>query len=297
MDMEYTDLFTRVEIPEAKRKLLPADLPLMLGSCFTDNIGERFIRCGWDACVNPCGVLYNPASMADVIRQALAPEPDLCMAAYDGRWFSWLMSGKFSSEDLTEAQQLIRQALAVLGQRIRKTKVVIITAGTVWCYYLKSDDRVVGNCHKVHPQTFYRNRLTYDETCDSLVRIISIIRHENPDVRFIFTVSPIRHFKDGAAENTLSKATLHCAVHQLAEEVEGVEYFPAYEIMMDELRDYRFYAPDRLHPSDVAVDYIWERFCDTYISGKDREQMRMAEKEWRRSQHRPIMVMASRNPG
>lgn len=287
--MQYENLFTKVEIPISSYPIRPTDHPVLLGSCFTDNIGERFLRSGYNVCVNPCGVLYNPVSIANIIDMALEQVREPMLAEMNNRWFSWSMSTKFSAQHKEEASKLIENALEHLHNSIYASNVMIITLGTAWVYMLDETGTVVGNCHKAPAEIFSRKRLSEQKILLRLSDVVKRVREHKPAMRFIFTVSPIRHFKDGAVENTLSKAVLHCALNSLVQKNDGVEYFPAYEIMIDELRDYRFYATDRLHPSEVAVDYIWKRFCDTYVSATDLQSMREAEKIWKRSQHRRIV--------
>ena len=257
--MEFT---TKVQLIKPGFELSPQGQMLMMGSCFTDNIGARFRDAMWPVAVNPCGVQFNPASICRVLQRALSDcsmvEDEL--AERDGLWHSWLFDSHFSSTDKAEAIRNVNDALTQTRNALTQSSVIILTLGTSWVYRLVGTPDVVSNCHKFPSSQFERYRLTVDEVAAMLVQTVASIREINPEVRIIFTVSPIRHFKDGAHQNMLSKSTLLLAIDQVCQAVDRVDYFPAYEIVMDELRDYRFYAADMVHPSEVAIEYLWQRF-------------------------------------
>lgn len=265
---------------------------VLMGSCFTDEIGERLLRAGYPAEVNPCGVQYNPASIALLLRAAATGEmPESWLFEHDGRWRVWLMPQKFSAPDRATARAIAQQALRTLAQGLRKAQVLVITLGTAWVYQhqLPPYRGIVGNCHKVHPREFLRRRLSVEEATDRLLQSLEMVRDLNRDIKIIFTVSPIRHFKDGAHENTLSKATLHLACDVLANRLADTDYFPAWELLLDDLRDYRFYGPDMLHPSPTAVDYIWHHFQGRYFSPALQARLSEATRAARRAAHIPLL--------
>lgn len=263
--MEFT---TKVQLIKPGFELSPQGQMLMMGSCFTDNIGARFRDAMWPVAVNPCGVQFNPASICRVLQRALSdcPMVEDELVERDGLWHSWLFDSHFSSADKAEVIRNVNDALTQTRNALTQSSVIILTLGTSWVYRLVGTPDVVSNCHKFPSSQFERYRLTVDEVAAMLVQTIASIREINPEVRIIFTVSPIRHFKDGAHQNMLSKSTLLLAIDQVCQVVDRVDYFPAYEIVMDELRDYRFYAADMVHPSEVAIEYLWQRFREWCFS-------------------------------
>lgn len=251
-------------------------------------------ECGIRACVNPCGVQYNPVSIARLIEESFS---GVCsqdtLFEYDGRWRSWLLPTKHATLTKEEMAQAQQDACYELYTSLKRSRLLIVTFGTSWIYeHIPSATSpyagIVGNCHKVPAKEFERYRLPAEEIEDLWIPLLQKLM--KMDVRVIFTVSPIRHFKDGAHENTLSKATLHLAIDRLVEEFPNMcAYFPAYELLMDDLRDYRFYASDMLHPSPTAVEYIWQRFMQTYYDEAGADELRRRERELRRSRHRTIV--------
>lgn len=265
---------TKVEIPKADFQIGYASRILMLGSCFTENIGEKLTYFKFDADVNPCGIVYNPSSAARVLEILLEGKPftEDELMQYDCKWLSLLHHGCFSSSHRDTCLCQINERLTRAAERLKNTDLLVITFGTAWVFRYKRDGRIVSNCHKIPASEFERFRLEPGEIVTEYTALIHRLREVNPSLRVIFTVSPIRHWKDGAHGNQLSKSVLLLAIDSLVHRLEKVHYFPAYELVMDELRDYRFYAEDLLHVSPVTVEYIWERFRDTYM-GKDAFQL------------------------
>jgi len=266
---------------------------VMLGSCFTTEVGELLARAGVKCEVNPCGVMYNPASIAMLLECAMGEGlREEYFFEHDGRWRCWLMPTRFARPTVEECRRGCGQALATLRSALAEASTLIITLGTarVYTHTGLGYRGIVGNCHKVPAARFDCRRLTAAEIMELWQPLLRRLARFNPGLRVIYTVSPIRHFKDGARENTLSKATLHIATAALTEDspLES-DYFPAWELLMDELRDYRFYAADMLHPSPVAVEYIYRRFAARYYSEDARRLMAEAEARARREAHRTIM--------
>lgn len=241
---------------------------MMLGSCFAENMGSKFSYYKFDVDVNPCGIIYNPLSVANVLRLIVEgkqfEKSDLRQVG--GKWVSLYHHGAFSSTDPDECLRRINDRLTKATGELRTLDLLVITWGTAWVYRYTRENIVVSNCHKIPSQEFERSRLSVEDTVKEYLVLIGRLREINPGLRILFTVSPIRHWKDGAHGNQLSKATLLLAIDRLREELQHVYYFPAYEIVLDELRDYRFYADDMLHMSGFTVDYIWERFLYSFIS-------------------------------
>ncbi len=234
---------------------------------------------------NPFGTLFNPLSIATCMEVCLGNKA-LSMNHYqlhNGLWHSFLHHGRFSHADRATFEQHIAESIVAGKQALQAATTIIITFGTAWVY--ERNGEIVSNCHKLPEKEFTRRRLTVEEIVAVWSRLLQSPLLQSK--RVIFTVSPIRHVRDGLHENQVSKATLLLAIEQL-QTLSGVAYFPAYEIVLDELRDYRFFAEDMLHPSSVAVAYIWKRFTETYFSAPDQEQLRLQHKAWKHAQHCPL---------
>ncbi len=267
---------------------------LLLGSCFVENIGRELEALRFRTDLNPFGVLYNPASIAAALRRLLHPVPYKASDLFqrDGIYHSFDHHSRFSSPSGEDCLQMINGRLRTSGEGLYHVGRLIITFGTAYVYRLKSTGQVVANCHKLPEQSFLRTRLTAEEVTDEWKDLLPALWKANPSLKILFTVSPIRHWKDGAHANQLSKSTLLMAIEELRNLFpERTDYFPAYEIMMDELRDYRFYADDMIHPSPLAVRYIWERFGDHYFTEETRTVIKEVEEIERALSHKPF------NPG
>ena len=272
-------LQTIVDIAPSNRKIGYEDSILMTGSCFADSIGEQMVQRNLRVTCNPFGTLYNPLSIAQALTMTDMPE----LIEHDGLWHSMAHHGSFSRADRNEAEQVIRASIETMQKALREATVVIVTFGTAWVYEWKGE-RVVGNCHKLPESNFTRRRLTAEE----IVAAWKPLLKRYSDKHWVFTVSPIRHIKDGLHENQLSKATLLLAVEQLVNQSSNRQYFESFEILLDELRDYRFYADDLVHPSSLAVNYIWERFVDTFCTPQTKNEMNIQHKRWQFEHHRPL---------
>lgn len=270
-----------------------SDKIMMLGSCFTDNIGRQLENFGFDVCINPFGTLYNPVSILQSVRRLISEEPfteEDCidMGAGSGLICSFSHHTSFARKDRETFLEDACRSLEEARRYFRECNKLIITLGTSWCFRHIERDLIVSNCLKRPAQEFTRERLSLTETAEALREIVSICRDGRGGASkdIIFTVSPIRHFKDGAHGNQISKATLLLGIEEVLSE--GCAYFPAYEIVMDELRDYRFYAEDMCHPSQQTIDYIRERFLDWALAKEERLQLEENIRNYRRSCHRPL---------
>lgn len=263
---------------------------MMLGSCFAENMGGRFSYYKFDVDVNPCGIVYNPLSVANALRLVIEGKrfkgEDLFQVG--GKWASLFHHGAFSSTDQAVCLNRINERLERANRNLGALDLLVITWGTAWVYKYTKEGVVVANCHKIPSQEFERYRLSVEDIVAEYVPLIESLRQVNPGVRVVFTVSPIRHWKDGAHGNQLSKATLLLAIDQLQERLDHVYYFPAYEIVLDELRDYRFFADDMLHLSGFTIDYIWERLLYSYISPEVLGLMNQIGRINRGVAHRPF---------
>lgn len=288
--MEGLKLQTPVETGRSKVGVSLNDKIVILGSCFADNMGQKMVDLGFDVCLNPFGTLYNPVSVCNSVARLTSGIPfskDECvqMGAGAGLVCSFSHHTSFARRTEDEFLQVANASLKEASLRWKAASKVIITLGTAWIYeYLRSGE-TVSNCLKIDAKEFTRRRLYVRDTATLLMNMIA--RH--PEKEFIFTVSPIRHFKDGAHGNQISKSTLLLALDEvLAKFPERCEYFPAYEIVLDELRDYRFYAADMIHPSDQAVDYLWSRFVRFAMPESELPALDARRRELLRAQHRPI---------
>jgi len=274
-------LQTIVDIISSKWKIGYEDKILMLGSCFSDEIGAQMQQRNLHVTCNPFGTLYNPLSIANAINLQSSIS-NLQLVYHDGLWHSMSHHGSFSRADKEEAEVAVADSIKTMQQALQEATVIIVTFGTAWVYEL--DGEVVGNCHKLPESCFTRRRLCVDEIVAAWKPIIE----RYPDKHWIFTVSPIRHIKDGLHENQISKATLLLALEAISSQYSVVSYFPSYEIMLDELRDYRFYADDLVHPSSLAVSYIWERFVDTFCTPQTKNELVLQHKRWKHEHHIPL---------
>jgi len=262
----------------------------MLGSCFADSIGEQMSQRGLDVTVNPFGTLYNPLSIANAINFQLNDFSQLStfnsqlIIHHDGLWHSMAHHGSFSRPTKEETEQAVKASIETMQKVLSESSVIIVTFGTAWVYEMNGE--IVANCHKLPESSFTRRRLSVEEIVAAWQPIIA----HYPDKHWIFTVSPIRHIRDGLHENQLSKATLLMAVEKLTANSQRptADYFEAFEILLDELRDYRFYADDLVHPSSLAINYIWERFADTFCTPQTRNEMNIRLKQFKQTQHRPL---------
>jgi hypothetical protein len=286
-------LQTTLNIPQAGFSIGHDDPILLLGSCFADEMGSKLTENGFSVLSNPFGTLYNPASLAALLLRSVSErETTELFHADDGLWHSWMHHSRFSSPDKEELRQRISQATEQTARFLRTARVLIVTFGTAIIYRLKADGMLVANCHKQPDTLFRRERMSAYDIVDQWTMVLQLLHAVNPDLQVIFTVSPVRHKRDGMHVNQISKGILLVAVDELVERVKAdlrVDYFPAYEILLDELRDYRFYADDMVHPSSLAVEYIWQRFQETFMTAQTVEQCRQNRKAWLRQQHREII--------
>ena len=278
-------LYTTVHVTPSETKIGYGDKILLLGSCFADNIGAKFEEHYFQTTINPFGTLYNPASIAKAVLDMGYGPSGMGLVEHNGLWHSMMHHGSYSGVDKEEVIARCEESRIQMREALQQANVVIVTFGTAWVYEYEGE--VVANCHKLPANRFVRRRLTVNEIVDMWQPIIASM----PDKHWIFTVSPIRHVKDGLHENQVSKAILLQAVDRLtsiqSNSLMGSKsYFPSYEIMLDELRDYRFYAEDMVHPSAVAVDYIWQRFVETYMTTGTQQEMRILHQLWRDRHHR-----------
>jgi hypothetical protein len=263
---------------------------LLFGSCFAENISEKLSYFKFKNCVNPFGILFHPLAIESLITNSINNRnysaEDLFF--YNELWHSYETHSKLSSHSQKEVLKVLNTAINDTHDQLHKASHIVFTLGTSWVYRHIETDNIVASCHKVPQKKFQKELLTVDEVSESLQAIIRLIRSANPQTTIIFTVSPVRHLKDGFVENNQSKAHLLSAIHQNIEPRNQIHYFPAFEIMMDELRDYRFYAEDMIHPNQQAVDHIWYRFCQVWTSPETQLMMKEIESIQKGFDHKPF---------
>lgn len=284
--MQFT---TPTDIQPLSRRIGHDARLLVMGSCFAEHMGTRLQQIKWRAVVNPFGVLYNPLSIAEALGRLIDAHrygEDELAEFPDGGWNTWLHHSRYSHPDRREALDAINNSMEAAAGMLAQADWLVLTLGTAWVYRLKEDGRVVGNCHKVPEREFVRQRLSVDEIVETYVRLLDRLWSVNPGARVLLTVSPVRHLKDGLHGNQLSKATLLLAVDELCRRMpERCVYFPAYEVLMDELRDYRFYAEDMCHPTQQAVNYIRERFLNWALQSDEHSRLEENIRLHKRSCH------------
>ena len=283
-------LNTPVEIKPLEGRLTYRDSILFVGSCFADEIGRRCTERYFDTRVNPLGVLFNPCSISDCLGllEGYGINAEQCsfipedVIETSGGFCSFHHHGSMARPTAQEFLDNANRVLADASDFYYREGWVVVTLGTAFIYTDKESGNVVANCHKLPADRFERTMIDADQVYDALSQYVAA----RPQRQWIFTVSPVRHLSDGLHANTLSKATLHLGIEKLVNRYPNAHYFPAYEILMDELRDYRFYADDMMHPSAQAADYIFERFMDFVLADSDRPLLAEAEKVRGMMQHR-----------
>lgn len=280
---------TEINIDPAPLNIKHTDKTITMGSCFAENIGEYFSKYKFNVMKNPFGVLYNPVSILNAIvclkEKKLFSRDDLIYE--QSEWHSFYFHSDFSSHDADVCLKNINTKIHETSDFLSKASVIIITLGTSFVFRHKEKNIIVSNCHKIPPQQFEHFMLNQEETLNNLQAIVGTLKKINKNIGVIFTVSPIRHWKNGAVNNQLSKANLIVAVHETLKKNNNVFYFPSYEIMMDDLRDYRYYSEDLIHLNSVAVDYIWEKFRGTFFTNRTNILITQLDKIIRAAGHRP----------
>ena len=271
-DLSYTDRFQ------------------VMGSCFAENIGQRLRESGFNTVQNPFGVVYNPASIVRSLIRLMRSEPFQSeeLVLHEGLYHSFNHHGSFSGSEPEEVLKHINAAYWNAANSLKDTNRLILTLGTSWVYTLKDTDQVVSNCHKFPSGHFNHHRLSVDDIVDECTYAFDWLFQWNPELRIVLTVSPIRHQRDGFHANTISKSILLLAVEALVETFPQVCYYPSYELMMDDLRDYRFYADDMVHPSTLATNYIWDHFSESFFSKQTREMAKQVQQIRKAMEHRPF---------
>jgi len=285
------DFFTHIDISESFIDISYQDQILLFGSCFAESIGKRLNEYKFHVDINPFGVLYNPLSISTAISSLIKPidktKDDLFL--HNGLYHSFTHHSSFSAITETECLEKINHRIQISSANLKKANRLFITFGSAHVYLLKSNGEIVANCHKLPSRFFEIKRLSVTDIFEEWDRLLSSLFKINKQLNVIFTVSPIRYWKDGAHENQLSKSTLLLAIDEIQKHYPNqISYFPAYELLMDELRDYRFYAEDMCHPSVTAVQYIWERFIATYFNQPTQQLLMEVKNILKAIDHKPF---------
>lgn len=271
------------------------DRVALMGSCFTDHMSTRLHSMKFSVLENPNGIIFNPVSIEKAIESYINGKvySDNDLFYFNELWNSWSFHGKFSLPSQEDCLKGINDSVRHAHEFLKNANWLILTLGSSFVYELKDDamggaiGEVAANCHKVPANHFVHRMLSLQETAGSLQRSIDAIRSVNPSIKIIFTVSPVRHYREGLIENNRSKSTLHLAVHQILQANEQVFYFPSYELIIDDLRDYRFYAEDLVHPNHAATQYVWEKFSSSFIDEETNTLMTQLEQLRIGMLHRP----------
>ena len=279
---------------EANNPISYASKMVLLGSCFSENIGAQLDHFKFQTVQNPYGILFHPKAIktlvANAIHEKTYTQKDLVFQ--NERWHCFDAHSNLSALVKKNILSQLNKATAATNLALKEATHLLITLGTSWVYRETASQKIVANCHKISQKNFSKEILSVQEVTETLSEIIALIRSVNTKVNIIFTVSPVRHLKDGFIENTQSKSHLIAGIQTLlcSSKSTKLHYFPSYEIMMDELRDYRFYAEDLIHPNTTAIQYIWERFTTTWIDEKASEMMQEINTIQKGLSHRPFDI-------
>jgi lysophospholipase L1-like esterase len=281
---------TQVPIPTFNHPIDYSSRIVSLGSCFAVNIAEKFDYFKFQNTVNPFGILFHPLALEKFIgfavNKTLFTDSDIFF--HNERWHCFDAHSEISNSDKRTFLEELNSKIAASKISISDASHCIITLGTAWVYRNLESDAIVANCHKVPQKQFKKELLAIADITRSIRNIIQLLQQGNPQLQIIFTVSPVRHIKDGFVQNQQSKSHLIAALHEVLNDAENAVYFPSYEIMMDELRDYRFYSEDMLHPSKTAIDFIWERFTSAFLTDNARNLTTEVDSIQRALSHRPF---------
>lgn len=281
---------TEVPVKEASEKLYYQDSILLLGSCFSVHIHTKMNGLKFNTQSNPFGIVYNPLSLSSQLLRIVNNQTYTAkeLQFNNERWFSFDHHSDFSFTDKNECLTAINESVDLAHKQLKSAKFLFLTLGSSWAYHRNQNREIVSNCHKIPAKEFTKFLISSNDMIEQLSFAISEIKKLNPNIQIVFSVSPVRHLADGFFENQVSKGRLFDAIHQLQENDDSIGYFSSYELLLDDLRDYRFYNSDLVHPSKDAIQYIWEKFEETYISNTARTTITKVEKVIQAANHRPF---------
>ncbi len=283
------ELRTQVVPAPPGRKVAYNEGIMLMGSCFTEHIGIRLKNLKFNTCLNPFGIVYNPLSMARQLSYLINPSgfgnDDLFQ--HEGLWHSWMHHGRFSSPDPATILRAMASEAAEGSRMLAKSGLLLLTFGTAEAWFLNESGKLVSNCHKVPADRFYTRRAGPEELADAWIPVLQSLFQLNPSIQIGLTISPVRYFREGPTANQLSKSVLFLFIENLMSTFPGIWYFPAYEIFMDDLRDYRFYDTDMVHPGDSGIEYVWNRFATAILDKAALDLMPEVESVMKAAAHRP----------
>ncbi len=291
------DFITKIHIPSVADsfRISYTDSIISIGSCFASHLQERLDYYKFPSFKNPFGTLFHPLSIEKSLQRTCLEQPftEADFFLQDDLWLSFDLHSQWASSSLPTLLSQLNTSLIDFSKALTEASFLIITLGTAWVYEHLPTGTIVANCHKQPQIIFKKHLLSLSKIRASLKHIVQLVQEKQPNIKIIFTVSPVRHLKDGAQENLLSKSLLICAIHELLgtggkNKSGNLLYFPSYEILMDELRDYRFYKEDMLHPNEQAIQYIWERFAETFFTSSTQSLMQEVANIQRALAHRPF---------
>lgn len=285
--MQFT---TKIPVEKYQYPITYESKIMAIGSCFAENMSKKFEYFKFQNLVNPFGIIFNPVSIEKLVNRIVNKieftESDIFF--HNDLWHCYEVHSELSHPNKEDFLSILNALINSTNKQLNSSTHIIITYGTSWVYRNIKTNKIVANCHKVPQKQFLKEILSIETIEKSIQNTTALILKINPNCKFIFTISPVRHIKDGFVENQRSKAHLISAIHSNNQQPTTNNYFPSYEIMMDELRDYRFYAEDLLHPNQVAIDYIWECFSVNYISDKSQQVMIEVDSIQKSLLHRPF---------
>lgn len=284
---EMMEFRTSFEIEPVREKFTNETKWMTIGSCFSEVIGNRLKENKVSVEVNPFGTLFNPMSIFKLLKPNYAPDARLFVVQQE-RYFHYDFHSQFSANNETQLDEILSVKLEEVQNQLKSVDILIITFGTAFVYQLKTVPTYLANCHKMPASLFEKSLLSVKDICKGFASVYDSLKTVNPNLRILLTVSPVRHTKDGIPENQVSKSILRAACHYLVTDFSDVSYFPSYEIMMDDLRDYRFYKADMIHPNDVAEAYIFEQFSKAYFDDSLVSWINDWQKINRSLTHRPM---------
>ncbi len=285
------DLQTKIPTSKQSGNLIDYNSKiLLLGSCFSENIGNKFDYFKFQTYQNPFGILFHPKAIEKLVFDALEEKQftDKDVFFHNGQWHSFLAHSLLNGSSKSEILEILNKRIRLTKKFIQESSHIIITLGTAWVYRHIETDCIVANCHKLPQNQFKKELLSIDSICQSLETTIALLSSIKSKTNIVFTVSPVRHLKDGFVENTLSKSHLISSIHKVILKNQKTFYFPSYEILMDELRDYRFYKEDMIHPSATAINYIWEKFKNVWVSDDANTILNEVETIQKGLSHKPF---------
>ena len=269
----------------------PSNL-LFLGSCFAENFGRKFKSLKFNSTINPSGIIFHPIPIFKILKRALKNQPYSAsdLVCRDKMNFSWLHHSQHFHENESILLSTLNAQNVNLQNQLKTANYLFLTFGTAWGYELKTNGEIVANCHKLPSINFDKKLSSSTEIVNQGIELVELLQKENPSLKIVFSVSPVRHIKDGIIENSRSKAELISATHQILEATTNTEYIPAYEWLIDDLRDYRFYGKDNVHPSEEAIEYIWEKLSQTLFDDATLKKIQTIQEILNAVNHKPFQV-------